>query len=151
LDSGTLLATVPIVPIEILTEHAKALLAHLKKEQTQIIAPTLMRYELVAVTRKWVYRDLITPEEAQRALNTLLHYPIINMIDDDLLTRAYELAEQFNLPTAYDSQYLAVAERYQCDLWTTDERLFNAVNDGFPHIHWLGDWPIEGESFVEEE
>jgi predicted nucleic acid-binding protein len=151
LDSGTLLATVPIVPIETLTEHAKALLAHLKKEQTQIIAPTLMRYELVAVTRKWVYRDLITPEEAQRALNTLLHYPIINMIDDDLLTRAYELAEQFNLPTAYDSQYLAVAERYQCDLWTTDERLFNAVNGGFPHIHWLGNWPIKDESFVAEE
>jgi predicted nucleic acid-binding protein len=151
LDSGTLLATVPIVPIETLTEHAKALLAHLKKEQTQIIAPTLLRYELVAVTCKWVYRDLIAPEKAQRALDILLRYPIISMIDDDLLTRAYELADQFNRPTAYDSQYLAVAERYECDLWTADERLFNAVKDGFPHTHWLGDWPIKDESFAAEE
>jgi predicted nucleic acid-binding protein len=148
LDSGILLVT---VQTESLTQQAKTLIADLAEEQVQMLAPALLRYELISVTRKWVYRNLITPEEAQRALNTLLRYPIISVIDDDLLHRAYELAAQFNRPTAYDSQYLAVAERYQCDFWTTDERLFNAVNDRFPHIRWLGDWPIEGESFVADE
>jgi predicted nucleic acid-binding protein len=148
LDSGTLLAT---VLTEAHSQHAKALIAHLAEEQVQVVTPTLLRYELVAVARKWVYRDLIVPEKARRALDTLLRYPVISVIDDALLRRAYELAGQFNRPTAYDSQYLAVFERYECDLWTADERLFNAVNDEFPHIHWLGNWPIKDESFAAEE
>ncbi|MBC8099768.1 MAG: type II toxin-antitoxin system VapC family toxin [Armatimonadetes bacterium] len=44
-----------------------------------------------------------------------------------LYRRAYELAEQLSLPTAYDAQYLAVAEHLGCDFWTADERLYNAV------------------------
>ncbi|MBL8156360.1 MAG: type II toxin-antitoxin system VapC family toxin [Anaerolineae bacterium] len=57
--------------------------------------------------------------------------------------RAYELATEYNHPTAYDAQYLAVAERYQCDFWTADERLFNAVSGRFPSIYWLGDVKLE--------
>jgi predicted nucleic acid-binding protein len=48
-----------------------------------------------------------------------------------------------NRPTAYDAQYLAVAERHQADFWTADERLFNALNGKFPHIDWLGNVKLE--------
>jgi hypothetical protein len=37
---------------------------------------------------------------------------------------------------AYDSSYLALAESLQCDLWTMDERLRNAVN--LPWVRWGG-------------
>jgi hypothetical protein len=49
LDSGILLAS---VQSETYTEHAKALVARLAREQAQIIAPTLLRYELVA---RWTF------------------------------------------------------------------------------------------------
>jgi len=60
--------------------------------------------------------------------------------DDALLKRGYVLAEEFNRPTAYDAQYLALAERLACEFWTADERLFNAVTARFASIRWLGNW-----------
>jgi predicted nucleic acid-binding protein len=126
LDSGILLAT---VQTETYTEQAKVLFTRLTQEQTQIVAPTLLSYELVAVTRK-----LATPEQAKLALKTLLYYPLTTIVDAALLQRAYELATQFDRLTAYDAQYLAVAERYHCDFWTADERLFNAVTASLPNI-----------------
>ena len=28
----------------------------------------------------------------------------------------------------------------EAEFWTADERLYNAVRQDFPHIHWLGDY-----------
>ena len=70
----------------------------------------------------------------------LLAYPVDFHEDDALLKEAYELAGEFNRPRAYDAQYLALAKRLSCEFWTADERLFNAVKDKFPYIHWLGNW-----------
>lgn len=50
------------------------------------------------------------------------------------------LATEYNRPTAYDAQYLALAERLSCEFWTVDERLFNGVKDRFSAIRWLGEW-----------
>ena len=140
LDSGILLATVQTEPY---TEHAKTLINQFAQRETELIAPTLLFYELVAVARKWVYRELTTSEKAKAALDTLLRYPITTFVDDALLHRAYELATEYNRPTAYDAQYLALAERYQCEFWTADERLYNAVNGKFPQILWLGNVKLE--------
>lgn len=137
LDSGVLLAT---VQVESLTTYATALVNHLAEQGSEIVAPALLQYELIAVIRKWVYRELTTPQQAETALNTLLRYPVFTVVDNTLLRRAYELAAVYNRPTAYDAQYLAVAERFQCDFWTADERLYNAVKDEFPRIYWLGNF-----------
>ncbi|MDA1190141.1 MAG: type II toxin-antitoxin system VapC family toxin [Candidatus Poribacteria bacterium] len=142
LDSGVLLAT---ARTETLSEHAKALIARVNQHDVQIVAPMLLQYELIAVVRKWVYRTLITSEEAENALNELLAFPARYATDDSLMRRAYELATNLNRPTAYDAQYLAVAERFQCDFWTADERLFNATSERFPNIRWLGNVVFDDE------
>lgn len=87
-----------------------------------------------------MYRGFVANEEASPILNVLLRYPMTLYFDESLLKRGFELATEYNRPTAYDSQYLALAERLSCDYWTADERLFNAVNGKFPHVHYLGDW-----------
>lgn len=132
-DAGILIAAV--YP-ETFTSQAKTLLKHLRKSQTALYAPTLMRYELIAVARKAVYQARITAEEGRIARDQLLSYPVTLYMDD-----GYELAEEFNRPTAYDAQYLALAERLGCEFWTTDERMFNAVNAKFTNIRWLGTQP----------
>ena len=48
------------------------------------------------------------------------------------------LATRFNRPTAYDAKYLALAEMMNCEFWTADERLFNAVRDELSWVRWLG-------------
>lgn len=72
LDSGVLLAT---VQVESLTTYATALVNQLGEQGLQIVAPALLHYEFTAVIRKWVYRELTTPQHVESALNTLLHSP----------------------------------------------------------------------------
>ena len=138
-DSGIVLATVLIEPS---SAQAKALLRLWHDQNNQLAAPSLFRYEIVAVVRKYVHRGVLTPDAGVRMRDLLLAEPVQLMMDDDLLRRGYELATRFNRPTAYDAQYLAVAERLQCEFWTTDERLFNAVKQDLAWVKWLGDFTV---------
>ena len=142
LDSGILIASV--FP-ETLTSQAHHLIKQLQTDGVQLHAPTLLRYEVVAVSRKAVYQGRVTAEEGMRARDRLLSYPVTLHLDDELLKRGYELATEYNRPTAYDAQYLALAERLGCDFWTTDERMFNAIKARFTTIRWLGSVEVADE------
>ena len=80
----------------------------------------------------------------------LLEYPVKFFDDNALLQSAYEIAAQFNLPRAYDAQYLALAERLNRDFWTADETLYNSIHSRFNRIQWLGDF-VESREGVSEE
>lgn len=141
LDSGVLLAR---VLKETLTPQAAAALRQFQSQRTELHAPTLMRYEILSVVRKAVYLRRATPEEASVAMDTAFSYPVTLHFDDALLRRGFELAGVLAQPRAYDTQYLALAERLQCEFWTTDERLFNSARSAFPLIRWLGNVDING-------
>jgi predicted nucleic acid-binding protein len=111
----------------------------------RVLAPTLFRYEVVSALRKRVYRNMLTLDEAMILRENLLRHPIEFLVSDDLLHRAYELATHLNRPTAYDAQYLAVAEQFDCEFWTADERLFNAVTAQLPYVKWIGNFPLPQE------
>ncbi len=137
LDSGVFIASQ--LP-ETFTRQAVGMLQALRGTEINFHAPALMHYEIVAVCRKAVYQKRITPEEGLKVRDTLLNGAVTLHFDEALLKRGYELATKYNRPTAYDAQYLALAERLACDFWTADERLFNAVKEAFPQVHWLGNW-----------
>ena len=59
-------------------------------------------------------------------------------MDAATVARAIEIADQLNQPRVYDALYLALAEREDCDLWTADERFFNAARARFPQVRWIG-------------
>lgn len=139
-DSGILLATVLLEP---LTPKAKALVRYWNQNDFQMAAPVLLRYEVVSVIRKSVARKSITPEEAIIGREKVMGYPVQLMLDDALLKCGYELATQFNRPAAYDEQYLALAERLNCDFWTVDERLYNSFKADLKWVKWLGDFQSE--------
>ncbi len=103
----------------------------------RIAAPELLRYEVIAVVRKQEARGTLTPIMAERAVQTFLAQPVHYLISDGLLRRGYEIAAQFSLPTAYDSQYVAVAEYLRCDLWTLDRALFQALSVSLPWVKWI--------------
>jgi predicted nucleic acid-binding protein len=117
--------------------------AHLFLQEAQtsasvLVAPRLFRSELTAVMRKVVYQGRITHQQGRALLEQLLAYPVVFYEDEALLKSAYELAEYFKRPRAYDSQYLALAERLACAFWTADQRLFHAVSGDFKLIRCLG-------------
>lgn len=125
--------------------HAQAnqVLSAWRSAGTRLAAPRLFRSEITAVVRKVVYQQRLNHRRGRLMLDKLLLYPVELHEDVALLLASYELAERFNRPRAYDTQYLALAERLSCDFWTADERLFNAVKDRFSGIHFLGTWRAE--------
>ncbi len=139
-DSGVFLADVFEEP---LADQANALLKHLLAQNISFAAPILFQYEIVAVTRKAVFHNRLTLEESVKARDFILAYDIHFYLDDALLRRGYEIATELNRPTAYDSQYLAVAEHLGCDFWTADKRLFNAASGQFSWVKWIGNFDIE--------
>ena len=69
LDSGILIASV--FP-ETLTSQAQQLIKQLQDENATLHAPALLRYEVVAVSRKAVYQGRVTVEEGLKARDQLL-------------------------------------------------------------------------------
>jgi predicted nucleic acid-binding protein len=58
-----------------------------------------------------------------------------------------EFAHRFNLPASYDSHYLALAEREECELWTADRRLQRAVKGQLDWIRTLEDYsPLQDQT-----
>lgn len=88
--------------------------------------------------RKKVHRGVLSPEEGERAFDTVHRLPVQVLTPSDLHRRAWELAARFNRPAAYDAHYLALAEMMNCEFWTADRRLFNVVKDELSWVHWLG-------------
>lgn len=104
----------------------------------QICAPILLEFETVSVLRNKVYRGRITPKQGEEAFHTIRALDITILHPGGLLDVAWELAKRFNRPNAYDSTYLALAQFLDCELWTADERLYNAVRGELPWVRQLG-------------
>ena len=120
------------------SEQADALIEAWRTTGVQIAVPYLFRYEVTSVLRKHIARGNITLEQGQAGLLALLREPLQVVADDPLLQRAFALANRLNRPAAYDSMYLALAERLQCEFWTADMKFYNASNHTFNWVKWVG-------------
>lgn len=108
---------------------AIALLSKWNIANTEVIAPALFIYEATNILYRQVVTGKLTFNETKRLLSKLLS---IGMVLDfshynDISTQAMEFSHRFGLPAAYDAHYLALAERNQCEYWTADTRLWNAI------------------------
>ena len=50
---------------------------------------------------------------------------------------AFDWTVRLKRAAAYDSFYLALAETMECELWTAEKRLCNAVDQ--PWVRWAGE------------
>jgi len=124
------------------SDIAQALLVEWIDRGVTILAPSLLAYEVANVLHQNVRRKEITREEAKKALRKVLlsELEIDFSSNLDLGIQALELADQYNLPAAYDAHYLALAEREGCELWTADTRLWNSIKGKFSWARWMGDY-----------
>lgn len=103
-----------------------------------LIAPSLLHYEVTNALHQQQRTGKITAETAQDGLRRVLHLPIELHGDARLHSRALEIAHERHLPAAYDAHYVALAERLRVPLWTCDRRLAEALRDGPPEVHLVG-------------
>ena len=106
----------------------------------EIVAPPLLAFEGTSVICNKLYRGLVPPEEAELMFKAFHLLGVRLLYPDGLHEKAWELVKRFNRPQAYDSHYLALAEILGLELWTADERLYNAVRHDLSWVKWLGDY-----------
>ncbi len=91
-----------------------------------LAAPDLIDVEVLSVLRRWERLAEITASRGQQALDDLQVLPIVRYPTRALLDRAWKL--RHNL-TAYDAQYVALAQILPAKLLTTDQRMAEAATN----------------------
>lgn len=119
---------------------AHALWTTWAEQEIKPTAPCHLAFEVTSVIRNHVYRRTISAEAGQIAFEAFSAQEITFVHPDHLNRRAWELAEQYNRPTAYDAHYLALAEELGCELWTADRRLINALQGALSWVKFLDDF-----------
>ena len=120
---------------------AIALLAEWKREKTVVLAPSLLIYEVSNILHREIRAKKMSNDIAQRGINMILRTVVVASPNEPALyLRAMALSERFGLPAAYDTQYLALAEREECELWTEDTKLRRTVQNEFEWIKTLSDY-----------
>lgn len=124
-----------------LAPQAESVMAYIQSRQTRLYAPGLWWYEVTSVLHKYWFDGLLTEKNAQAALAILLDLGINRIEEDDTLCRAaFDWATRLAQKPAYDSFYLASAERLGAEFWTADQRLVNRTQQlGIPWVRWMGD------------
>lgn len=120
--------------------QARALWNQWITEEQTAIAPYHLAYETASVIRNHVYRHDLTPQEGEIAVDTFHNLRIVLLHPQQLLRSAWGFAGRFNRPNMYDCYYLALAQSQGCELWTADQRLYNAVRQELSWVKWLGDY-----------
>ncbi len=126
----------------VLEDHsaqATDLLTAFQSGQQRLLAPDFINIEFSNIVWKKQVRQGLSAEDAEVILND---FPLIGLAltsSGDLLRDAYNLAVTYER-TIYDSLYLALSLREQCQMVTADERLFNSVGTALPNVVLLANW-----------
>ncbi len=104
--------------------------------EVQPAAPALWAHETTSAIAKAVHFGEITESEARQSLEKLDALGVRLFIADAEQNRAaFDWTLKLKRASAYDSYYLVLAQVLECDFWTADKRLFNALKD--THLDWL--------------
>lgn len=92
--------------------------------EDRLAAPDLLDVEAMSVLRRWERRGELDDRRARQLFDDLAELPIIRYPARAATRRAWRL--RHNL-TAYDAQYVALAQELRAELATTDERMATAA------------------------
>jgi predicted nucleic acid-binding protein len=117
--------------------QALALLQQCAARELEILAPSLLTYELmnglvIAGRRARLDQDTISLSFSGFMSLGVRFYDISFFVD-----KIFQYCRLYGR-SVYDSSYLALAEQEGADLITADERLFNAVQKDLPWVRWIG-------------
>ncbi len=103
------------------------------------VAPYLMPFEVTNVLHRRVVRGELSVGNSARMIARLLGSRLELHQPPTLHSRALELASQLSQPAVYDVHYLALAEEFNCELWTADQR-FHRATASRGNVRWIGEF-----------
>jgi predicted nucleic acid-binding protein len=130
-------------PHEALADKANLLRDDYERGAVSLLVPVFWEYEVVNGLNKAVARKQLTEEEGREAAALLLALqvekaPLPSPQESYALARRYQRS-------VYDSWYLQLAEQTDCEFWTADRKLYNALRDTTPWVKWLADYQGQGQ------
>ena len=126
-NSSTVCVDANIVIQRVVSNAAEDLWETWAQSGVRLIAPTLLYYEVTNGLYRYLKAGFFSLETVEKTLRAAIALPIELIGEAELHQRAKDLATKYNLPATYDAHYLALAERLEVELWTSDARLFNAI------------------------
>ena len=121
-------------------DRADRLRRQWQKDRIKLICPPMFHSEVTSVLREEVFFKRLSAEEGEEAFLLYSDIPVVAISDMSIYRKAWELAKKYNLPRTYDMQYLAVAELADCEFWTLDRKLVNALQGKNKRVKWVGDY-----------
>lgn len=103
------------------------------------LVPAWFACETTNVLLKHLRRGTLDRSRGGTALRTLLGLTTPRDVEPLVSVRALDIAISLAQPASYDSQYLALAEHLDCELWTADEWFWNTAKTAFPRVRWVGE------------
>ncbi|MGN6577898.1 MAG: type II toxin-antitoxin system VapC family toxin [Nocardioides sp.] len=89
----------------------------------ELLAPTLIRSQLLSLLYQQVQRERMTDQEAAGVLDRVRGMRI-RLLGDRVLQRvAWQVAEQLGLKDTYDAEYIALTQLHADAFITLDDRL----------------------------
>ena len=124
------------------SDKAYALYLEWDASGVQIAAPHLMLAETVNALHRKVVDGKLAPQSMSGILENMdaLGVRFYNL--PNMHGRAWQFADQLNQGAVYDSIYLALAERLDCELWTADRRFYRVARRFSNRIRRLGDFVV---------
>jgi predicted nucleic acid-binding protein len=103
-----------------------------------IVVPPLFHVEVTSVIRRLVHSKRLLSEEGEILFLEYVGMQVETIDYTDVPGTAWKLARRFNLPSTCEMQYLAVAELEDCELWTADRKLVDALRGKSNRVKWVG-------------
>jgi predicted nucleic acid-binding protein len=115
-------------------ENIRSLLDEWAQEHRDMVAPGLIRYEILNALYQYEKHGKLSAETITGAFDMALGLSIRLYSDVGLHLHALQLTRRFALPASYDAHYLALAERLGTELWTCDANLVKKVGADLPWV-----------------
>jgi predicted nucleic acid-binding protein len=122
------------------TDKALAILQAWYDEEVTPTAPHLLPFEVANALHRKVFLGHLSVGDSARMILQLLGSRLELHQTSGLHARALELASELQQGAVYDAHYLALAEEFDCELWTADQRFHRAVSAHAGNVRWLGEY-----------
>lgn len=125
--------------VEPYSAEARKILDEYQAGSISFLAPDLINAEFGNIIWKKHTLQGLAAADAQRIIDEFRALQFTFTSTATLLDEAYRIAVKHRR-TVYDSLYLALSQRENCQFVTADEKLVNAVGSPFPSLIWVANW-----------
>lgn len=121
------------------SDKAQLILDEYQDEKIALQAPAIIHAEFGNIIwKKQIFQGL-SVADAEAAIKKFQQLSFILTPTTALFDDAFKIAVKYRR-TFYDSLFLSLSERENCQFVTSDEKLYNAVKTDFPKMILLADW-----------